>query len=397
MTVYAPRFTKEQIVEGIWGWTGSSWTPGLTFLAGPSNNRPTTAPDMTLWYETDTSTLWQYHNSWSNLYGPGNEVPTSGSDPSSSSLGAFVNRYDLGVIKECTNTAGPVWINMGSNQEGLPTGTLNTNLLAANGYSGLAFTDTDQNLSANLYLILRGDGPPYDPLLATDQGLVVKKDISAGGMLASNQGILGLGSGFTSADEPPKIWLTHTQELGNQDTLYLKQLNLTTPAHLDLGNLTSHGVITLSAENGNIAMPYAGWIQFGNLTSTSSKISWAQGTRNFWSAYAIELWGWNPNTSSWEAGTLIASNIQVDHLDSCTGAGITFFDHLNLTSPLYLGYTDQNSVWHGVKLYDSTGSSGSNGQFLQVNSSGYPQWTTCTLSTSAPSPPQNGNIWLTLP
>jgi hypothetical protein len=107
MTVYAPRFTKLQITQGIWNWTGGAWSPGLSFQAGPTANRPSIHPDKTLYYDTDTSTLWQYQdevNDWVNLNGPGNEITTrSGSDPTSPSQGDLINRYDLEIVKEYTS------------------------------------------------------------------------------------------------------------------------------------------------------------------------------------------------------------------------------------------------------------------------------------------------------
>jgi hypothetical protein len=46
--------------------------------------------------------------------------------------------------------------------------------------------------------------------LTTDQGLLVKKDITAGGFLSSNQGALYLGRGLTSQVDDPKIILMHS-------------------------------------------------------------------------------------------------------------------------------------------------------------------------------------------
>jgi hypothetical protein len=139
---------------------------------------------------------------------------------------------------------------MGSNKNGLPTGTLNTTLLSGNGYTGLSFTDTDKGLTSNLYLILslEDDGVTYDPLLATDQGLVVKKDIAAGGFVSANQGVLYLGSGLNSATDEPRIILMHSGT--GRNTLYLKQFSGSS-AHLDLGNFTSHGLVNFADSSGS--------------------------------------------------------------------------------------------------------------------------------------------------
>ena len=211
MTIYTPRLTPQQIVNAIFGWTDSAWTPGISFNAGPTSSRPNTPADKTLYFDTSYGHLFQYQtNSWVDLGGAGNEVPTaSGSDPTNPNLEDFVNRYDAQLVKQCTNTNPLTWTSMGNNNEGLPTGTT-----ALTGYSVLTLQDTDpsKNLFANLFLILSKDtskNPPiYTPLLAMDQGLVVKKDVSAGGFLASNQGTLYLGHGLNNPNDHPQIILS---------------------------------------------------------------------------------------------------------------------------------------------------------------------------------------------
>jgi hypothetical protein len=47
------------------------------------------------------------------------------------------------------------------------------------------------------------------PILVMDEGLVIKKDIGAGGFVSSNQGELWLGSGRNDQLDPQKIVLTH--------------------------------------------------------------------------------------------------------------------------------------------------------------------------------------------
>ena len=52
---------------------------------------------------------------------------------------------------------------------------------------------------------------PESPILFLSQHLLVKKDVSTGGMIASNQGVLGLGSGFESEGDMPQILLMHSE------------------------------------------------------------------------------------------------------------------------------------------------------------------------------------------
>jgi hypothetical protein len=265
MTTYAPRLTQQQIINAIWGWTDNEWvnnvwTPGLTFQAGPS--RPINPDDKTLFFDTGTSTLWQYQTStWVNLHSPANEVQTrSGSDPPSPNLEDFVNRYDIDVIKQYMGPTGG-WVGLGSNNEGLPTGT--TSILSSP-YTGITFIDTDKNKSVSLYVILVKDNY-YTPLLAIDQGVVVKKDVSAGGFFTTQQGAVWFGHGLLSSQDVPKIILSHadssiygTDENGKPyDTLYLKKfINNGTdqPANLNLGKLevqSPNNVFALAAgDNG---------------------------------------------------------------------------------------------------------------------------------------------------
>jgi hypothetical protein len=74
------------------------------------------------------------------------------------------------------------------------------------GTNYIRFTDST-TLTANLFAIRSTDNY-NEPLIAVDRGIIVKKDVSAGGFLASNQGALSLGYGLTSMIDPPKIWLS---------------------------------------------------------------------------------------------------------------------------------------------------------------------------------------------
>jgi hypothetical protein len=62
----------------------------------------------------------------------------------------------------------------------------------------------------NSYLFILRDPTTTLPLLTTDEGMLVKKDVSAGGYLGSNQGAVMLGHGLMHAGDPPKISLTHS-------------------------------------------------------------------------------------------------------------------------------------------------------------------------------------------
>jgi hypothetical protein len=69
---------------------------------------------------------------------------------------------------------------------------------------------TEPNI--NLFEITsQGTSEPHEPLLVTDRGFVVKKDIAAGGYVSANQGELWLGSGRDDQLDVPKIVLFQSE------------------------------------------------------------------------------------------------------------------------------------------------------------------------------------------
>lgn len=107
----------------------------------------------------------------------------------------------------------------------------------------------------NLFLILSTDNQ-MAPLLVTDQGFIVKKDIAAGGYISTQQGEIWLGHGRDSSTDIPKIIMMHSGD--GYDTLYLKKFGGSDPAHLDLGDLTAHGGITVQKDNPRLVLDTTG-------------------------------------------------------------------------------------------------------------------------------------------
>ncbi|XHH07690.1 MAG: hypothetical protein ACFCUE_08900 [Candidatus Bathyarchaeia archaeon] len=246
---YSPELTAgpptQQIINSIYYWINqNTWAPGIAFPAGPTN--PTTGMhEKDFFYNTTNSHLWQYQDGdypsgqWIDLGTAANAITWCGTTlPESSSEGALFNKYDEGKIYQwiTVNDIGG-WRNIGSNADGLPLGA-----------DAITFTDLSKTWrSARLGMILTVEGA--SPLLATDVGLVVKKDITAGGFIGTNQGEVWIGHGQSSQDDKPKIIMMHSEQ--TYDTLYLTQLDRSTPAHLDLVNLNVHGMIDM---NSNIAL-----------------------------------------------------------------------------------------------------------------------------------------------
>lgn len=151
------------------------------------------------------------------------------------------------IISDIWHFTGVTW-----DPTGVPKPVSRITMSSADGYS------------LNLYETISDFTDPdtqqryIDPLLVTDVGLVVQKDIAAGGFVSANQGELWLGHGRYSTTDVPKIVLSHADPAvygrdANSnpfDTVYLRKAlteGVGTPANLDLGNISAHGdrVITI--------------------------------------------------------------------------------------------------------------------------------------------------------
>ena len=244
------------------------------------------------------------------------------------------NKYDSGNPKvgEIYQKIDGQWRNIGSNQTGLPLST-----------AAINFTDSSKTFrQANLgMLIVHGDGD--SPLLATDVGLVVKKDIGAGGFISTNQGAVFIGHGLDTSTDIPKIVLAHADSTyyppNGYDTLYLKKrlvvsghFDDTTPGDLDLGNLTVHGDLSIE-----------GYTQF----NSDAKLVWVNA-----STLAVQDENGVTSNGALDAGSIYTNNLQP--LNSGSPAGI------NINCPLNIG-----------------GTRGTSGQILTSNGSGStPTWQT---------------------
>jgi hypothetical protein len=105
-------------------------------------------------------------------------------------------------------------------------------LPAGDAYGKLTFRDTNSgsDKEAHLFGIISTWPSPYEyePLLATDVGLVVQKDFAAGGYISTQQGEVWIGHGRDNETDVPKIILKDTSpffENPEYDTLYLRKFN----------------------------------------------------------------------------------------------------------------------------------------------------------------------------
>jgi hypothetical protein len=263
-STYGPEIDRLKMVDCIFHHTPTGvWAPGIAFPTGtvlptiiqppnlPGNDDPhegdffllltTTPPHLHQLQKPQGQTNYQ----WSDLGENPNAITWCGTTVPGSGEGAerdLFNKYVSGSPKvgEIHQKIDGVWRNIGTNQMGLPLST-----------AAINFTDSSKTFrQANLgLLIVHDDGD--SPLLATDVGLVVKKDITAGGFVGANQGELWLGHGRANSTDVPKIVLSHssgsyfsTTHGGEAyNTLYLTNYNGTASANLDVGDLTAHGTI----------------------------------------------------------------------------------------------------------------------------------------------------------
>jgi hypothetical protein len=269
------------------------------------------------------------------------------------------------------------WVDLGPST-GFALGNLPT------GTNPIQLYDIKSTGFANLFVVQETD--TGDPLLVTDRGFIIKKDLMAGGFLNSGQGTIWLNYGLVGKPtlaSPPVIQLmsssipypsgtqfpdpspgwyeagqlfnltsdyywphkSNTYQAGkyrweggqdgdwikgdytgHYDTLYLCKDNLVTPAHLDLGNLTVHG-----------------YAQFNN----DAKLMWVNT-----STLAVEDANGVTANAALDVGSIFINNILP--LNSGSPAGIT------ISCPLSIG-----------------GSRGTSGQVLTSNgSASSPTWQT---------------------
>jgi hypothetical protein len=70
--------------------------------------------------------------------------------------------------------------------------------------------DSNRDLTADLFNMVIPSGTPatpYSPILTTHAGMIIQRDLSVGGFIASNQGACALGFGLNKRYMPPMIWL----------------------------------------------------------------------------------------------------------------------------------------------------------------------------------------------
>lgn len=79
--------------------------------------------------------------------------------------------------------------------------------------------DENSGYAINIFMITQTDYS-NQPMLATDQGLLVQKDVSCGGFLGTNQGAVGFGHGLNQYNQPPILWLTHSNTMIGGATYY---------------------------------------------------------------------------------------------------------------------------------------------------------------------------------
>ena len=120
-------------------------------------------------------------------------------------------------------------------------------LKPSSGSGNILFQDNGETtLSTNLYLVTIKDGGDVDPILATDHGLWIEKDIQTYGVLFTNSdpakgdggGAILMGHGFTSSDDEPQFTLLDTVGGGSGAAA---TLTVDQDGKITAVNVTNHG------------------------------------------------------------------------------------------------------------------------------------------------------------
>ncbi len=82
--------------------------------------------------------------------------------------------------------------------------------------------------------------------IGTTENSGVGAGTSSGDSIVYGGGAIKIGHGLTGPTDPPKISLIDSEQ--GYDTLYIRKADGTTPAHLDLGDLTVHGDLHVEGE-----------------------------------------------------------------------------------------------------------------------------------------------------
>jgi hypothetical protein len=93
------------------------------------------------------------------------------------------------------NPPNGAWVNLG------PVGDFHFGNLPT-GQGPIQLYDTKSTQGVNLFVVYDQDTPYPAPLLVTDQGFIVKKDLAVGGNILSGQGAMIFGYGWTGSGSP---------------------------------------------------------------------------------------------------------------------------------------------------------------------------------------------------
>ena len=274
------------------------------------------------------------------------------------------------------------WVDLGPGT-GFEPGNLPT------GTNTLEFYDTKSTDFAYLFLIHDPGNPPA-PLLMTDQGFIVKKDLAVGGNILSGQGAFILGYGWTgsgtpTAYSPPLIELLNSTTqiqsgssfptgMNNQpgalfnrtdqgklyiwsgsdwiasepnpsgyyDTLFLVKNDGYSPANLNLNTLYANHIFSATSGNSitidssaifGVDVTVGGTEYCNNdfvFSDASYPIHLHRTTRSVLGTTVGTL---QVKDGGGMLATLDASNVCADHLTSASGNGIYVFDNLTACLP----------------------------------------------------------------
>jgi hypothetical protein len=419
---YAPELTSQLMVNSIFYYTpNGAWAPGIAFPSGPQlptvNQTPgpndphegdffflTTNPQHLHQLQIDQT----YHTlGWVDLQAVANAIPAQNCGTNLPSVanyeGELFNKYNDNAIYQwiggdpAHNPPFGGWQNIGSNKYGLPLGV-----------DALTFSDLNKSWrAAHLGMLLTAD-TGSSPLLSTDVGFVVKKDITAGGFVGTNQGEVWVGHGRANSTDVPKIILSHadssvygTDASGNPyDTLYVRKAigtSVSNPANLDVGNLTAHGNLTVETQ-----------LQVKSTHSLFAVTAGDNGANA--DTYLIpqnptgQDAGLGIGTQNWPFKWVYAKTLYADSIKKVNGSDYTFWNGGTVTNDILIAHGASDTVGNGsrISLRDASSptkcadiqlSAGGNYDFWVLNSGSW--YKRAILDVSGNFTLANGSLYLT--
>jgi len=181
--------------------------------------------------------------------------------------------------------------------------------------------------------------------------------------------------GQTVTGNPAYSGTVHVWEFGGQGVIIDGCLNV---SGISMNSsMTGFSGLCLDNSDGK-----GGFIQWGKTLSTTARLAQVAISGQSLPVLAVQAYvGSGGKFGVWDLGCLDTSLLFVDPIVASTG--LSSSPYTDPPNNIVYFFSDV-ALWgpsSGHKLYDASNSAGSNGQFLQINSSGYPAWSSYSANS----------------